>query len=155
MARFGPCKCKMKHTTKQGVRVTHCGLAIYIKKYLNAKEERWKFKHFTMQKYNLFKKSSKRNQNPSRYHNSITNFQFQHKPKISSFKNPHIKIDLVLPRGQKSIKLLYSIMNLNTISLPCSGLYSRLTFSVLTECWYSLGTPGSKHQTSRKLNKLT
>jgi hypothetical protein len=28
-----------------------------------------------------FKKSSKRNQNPSRYYNSITNLKFQHKPK--------------------------------------------------------------------------
>jgi hypothetical protein len=27
------------------------------------------------------KKSSKGNQNPSRYHNSMTNFKFQHKPK--------------------------------------------------------------------------
>jgi len=27
------------------------------------------------------KKSSKRNQNPSRNHNSITNLKFQHKPK--------------------------------------------------------------------------
>jgi hypothetical protein len=26
-----------------------CGLAIYIKKYLKAKEELWKFKYFTMQ----------------------------------------------------------------------------------------------------------
>ncbi len=34
-----------------------------------------------MQKYNLQKKSSKRNQDPSRYHNSITNLKFQHKPK--------------------------------------------------------------------------
>jgi hypothetical protein len=63
--------------------VSHCGLAIYIiKKYLKAKEEElWKFRHFTMQKYNLQKKSSERNQNPSRYHNSITNLRFQHKPK--------------------------------------------------------------------------
>jgi hypothetical protein len=29
------------------------GLAIYIKKYLKAKEELWKLKYFTMQKYNL------------------------------------------------------------------------------------------------------
>jgi hypothetical protein len=29
----------------------------------------------------IFKKSSKRNQNPSRYHNSITNLEFQHNPK--------------------------------------------------------------------------
>jgi hypothetical protein len=48
--------------------VSHYGLAIYIKKYLKAKEELWKLKYFTMQKYNLQKKSSKRNQNPSRYY---------------------------------------------------------------------------------------
>jgi hypothetical protein len=30
-----------------------CGLAIYIKKYLKAKEELWKFKFFTMKKYNV------------------------------------------------------------------------------------------------------
>jgi len=60
----------------------HCGLAIYIKKYLRQKKNYGKFKYFTMQKYNLQKKSSKRNQNPSRYHiNSINNLKFQHKPK--------------------------------------------------------------------------
>jgi hypothetical protein len=54
-------------------------LPIYINKYLKAKEELWKFKYFTMQKYNL-QKYSKRNQNPSRYYyNSIlTNLKFQH-----------------------------------------------------------------------------
>jgi hypothetical protein len=31
------------------------GLAIYILKYLKAKEELWKLKYFTMQKYNLWK----------------------------------------------------------------------------------------------------
>jgi len=45
--------------------------------------------------YLIFKKSSKRNQNPSRYYN----LKFQHKPNISIFKNPQIKINL-LPRGQ-------------------------------------------------------
>jgi hypothetical protein len=35
--------------------VSHCCLAIYIKKYLYAKEELWKLKYFTMQKYNLQK----------------------------------------------------------------------------------------------------
>jgi hypothetical protein len=34
--------------------VSHC-LAIYSKKYLKAKEELWKLKYFTMQKYNLQK----------------------------------------------------------------------------------------------------
>jgi hypothetical protein len=33
--------------------VSHCGLAIYIKKYLKAKEELWKLKYFTMPKHNL------------------------------------------------------------------------------------------------------
>jgi hypothetical protein len=37
--------------------VSHHGLAIYIKKLdLKAKEELWKLKYFTMQKYNLPKK---------------------------------------------------------------------------------------------------
>jgi hypothetical protein len=37
---------------------------------------------FTMPKNIISKKSSKRNQNPSRYYNSIiTNLKFQHKPK--------------------------------------------------------------------------
>jgi hypothetical protein len=35
--------------------VSHCGLAIYIKNYIKANEELWKFKYFTMQKYNLQK----------------------------------------------------------------------------------------------------
>jgi hypothetical protein len=35
--------------------VSHYGLAIYIKKYRKAKEEVWKLKYFTMQKYNLQK----------------------------------------------------------------------------------------------------
>jgi hypothetical protein len=63
--------------------MSHCGLAIYIKKYLKAKAELWKLKHFTMQKYIIFKKPSKRNQNPLRYYNSVTNLEFQK----SSYKN--------------------------------------------------------------------
>jgi hypothetical protein len=31
--------------------VSHCGLAIYIKEYIKAKEELRKLKYFTMQKY--------------------------------------------------------------------------------------------------------
>jgi hypothetical protein len=33
--------------------VSHCGLVIYIKKYLEAKGKLWKLEYFTMQKYNL------------------------------------------------------------------------------------------------------
>jgi len=40
--------------------VSHCGLAIYIKKYLKAKEELWKLKYFTTQKYNLQKNPLKK-----------------------------------------------------------------------------------------------
>jgi hypothetical protein len=35
--------------------VSRCGLAIYILKYLRAKEESWKLKYFIMQKHNLQK----------------------------------------------------------------------------------------------------
>jgi hypothetical protein len=97
--------------------VSHCGLAIYSKKYLKAKEELWKLNYISPCQNIIFKKSSKRNQNPSRYYNSITNLKFQHKRKYHLSNNPHIKRDL-LPRGPKSLKLLYSVMNLNTISLP-------------------------------------
>jgi hypothetical protein len=47
---------KQKRVTRG---VSHSGLAIYIKKYLKAKEELWKLKYFVMHKY----KSSK---NPPR-----------------------------------------------------------------------------------------
>jgi hypothetical protein len=39
--------------------VSYCGLAIYVKMYLKAKEELWKLKYFTMQKYNLQKNPPK------------------------------------------------------------------------------------------------
>jgi hypothetical protein len=47
----------MKHDCKLITRggVSHCGLAIYIKRVLRQKEELWKFKYFTMQIYNLQK----------------------------------------------------------------------------------------------------
>jgi hypothetical protein len=45
--------------------VTNCGLAIDIKKYLKAKEELWKLKYLPCKNIS-FKKSFKRNQNPSR-----------------------------------------------------------------------------------------
>jgi len=60
----------------------HCGLAVYIKKYLKAKEELWKLIYSTIHaKIIISKKSSKRKQNLLRYYNSITNLKFQHQPK--------------------------------------------------------------------------
>jgi hypothetical protein len=93
-------------------------VSIYSKKYLKAKI--MKIQIFHNVKIQSSKTSSKinKNQNLSRYHNSIiTNLKFQHKPKYhlskifnktyhphTIFKNPHIKIDLLLlPRGQNPL----------------------------------------------------
>jgi hypothetical protein len=58
-------------------------LAIYIKKYFKANKRIMEFQIFHHAKILASKKSSERNQNPSRYYyNSIiTNLKFQHKPK--------------------------------------------------------------------------
>jgi hypothetical protein len=64
----------------------------------------------------MFKKSSKRNQNPSRYYyNSVTNSQVSTQAKISSFKNPHLKVLdllllLLLPRSQNPLSY-YKLCN--------------------------------------------
>jgi hypothetical protein len=73
--------------------VTRWPCHLHKKKYLKAKEELWKLKSFTMQKKILiFKKSSERNQNPSRYYNSIiANLKFTKQAKISSFKKSSYK----------------------------------------------------------------
>jgi hypothetical protein len=47
----------------------------------------------------IFKKKSSKKETKilQRYYNSRPNLRFQHKPKkISSLKNPHIKIDLII-----------------------------------------------------------
>jgi hypothetical protein len=69
------------HTKIKTRGVSQCGLAIDIKKYQKAKEELCKLKNM------IFKKSSKKDQNPSRYYNSITNLKFQHKPKYHLSKS--------------------------------------------------------------------
>jgi len=67
----------LKHYITRGV--SHYGLAIYIKNYLKAKRRIMDTPIFHHAKNIIFKTSSKRNQNPSRYYNSITNLKFQHK----------------------------------------------------------------------------
>jgi hypothetical protein len=62
-------------------------LPFTLKKYLNSKEELWKLKYFTMQKYTQSSKNPlKETKNPSRYYNSVTNLKFQHKPKYHPSK---------------------------------------------------------------------
>ncbi len=63
------------------------------KKYGNSNISPWK--------KIILKNSSKRNQNPLRYYNSIIS-SFNTSQNIIYFKSPHIKIDL-LPRGQNPI----------------------------------------------------
>jgi hypothetical protein len=90
---------------KQGVGHI-VALPFTFKKYLKTKEELWKLKYFTMQKMYSSKKSSKRNQNPSRYYNFVTNCKFQNKPKYYLSKILYfIKIELLLllPRGQNPL----------------------------------------------------
>jgi len=85
-----------KNQNKQGV-CHNVHLPFTFKKYLKSKRRIMKTQIFHHAKIKSLKKSSKRNQNPSRfYYNSITNLKFQHKPKYHLFKNPHIKIDLLL-----------------------------------------------------------
>jgi hypothetical protein len=66
---------KLKCKKTRGV--SHCAFAIYIKKYLKANGN----SNISPCKNIIFKKNSKRNQNPSRYYNTITNLKFQQKPK--------------------------------------------------------------------------
>jgi hypothetical protein len=63
--------------------VWHYGLAIYIKKYLKAKEELWKLKYFTMQKYNLKKKNPLKETKILQdiMFTLLIDLEFQHKPK--------------------------------------------------------------------------
>jgi hypothetical protein len=57
-------------------------LPFALKSILRQKEKNYENSNISpCKKYDLKKKSSKRNQNPSRYHNSIPNLKFQHKPK--------------------------------------------------------------------------
>ncbi len=70
-----------KEKKKKTRGVVHYGLAIDIKKYLKVKEELWKFKYFTMQKYNLQKLLLKKK--PKIFQDSITLWL------ISSFNTSH------------------------------------------------------------------
>jgi hypothetical protein len=64
---------------KQGVRHT-VALPFTLQSILRQKKN-YANSNISPSKNIIFKKSSKRNQNPSRYYKSITNLKFQHKPK--------------------------------------------------------------------------
>jgi hypothetical protein len=71
----------MKTLLSETRGVSHCGLTIYIKKSILRQKKNYGNSNISPSKYIIFKKSSKRNQNPSRYYNSLTNPKFQYKPK--------------------------------------------------------------------------
>jgi hypothetical protein len=76
--------------------VSHCGFATYIKKVSLGKRRIMETQIFHHAKiYQIFKISSKRNQNLSRYYNFVANLKFQHKQKYHLLKNPHTKINLL------------------------------------------------------------
>ncbi len=77
----GPMHDTLPPLLTRGVSITLWPCPLTLKKYLKAKQELWKLKYFTVQKYNLQKNPLKENQNPSRYHNYVSNLKFQHNPK--------------------------------------------------------------------------
>ncbi len=70
---------KKKQTKIRGV--SHCGLGQVTLKHILRQKKNYGNSNISPCKNTIFKKSSKRNQNLSRYYNSITNLKFQHKPK--------------------------------------------------------------------------
>ncbi len=76
-------------------------------------KENYRSSNISRCKNKIFKKSSMRNQNPSRYYNSIIiNLKFQHKPKY------HLSKILIQNQTYYYLSYYNSIMNLNTTSLP-------------------------------------
>ncbi len=66
----------------KGLCYTSALLPFTLQSILRQKKNLWKLKYFHHAKIkSSSEKPSKRNQNPSRYYNSITDLKFQHKPK--------------------------------------------------------------------------
>jgi len=80
----------------------------------------------------IFKQSSKRIQNPTKYYDSVTNLKFQQRLNIvfqkSSYKNRPIT------EGPESIKLLYSIMNLKHNILALVGKANKALLTIHPSC---------------------
>jgi hypothetical protein len=68
------------HSRNKG-RVTFVALPFTLLTSILREKKKYGNSNISRCKNIIFKKSSKRNQNPSRYYNTITNLKFQHKPK--------------------------------------------------------------------------
>jgi hypothetical protein len=74
--------CKMGQASIRSHGVTLWGLAISTLKSILKQKKNYGNSNISPCKNIIFKQIPlKRNQNPSRYYNSITNLKFQHKPK--------------------------------------------------------------------------
>jgi hypothetical protein len=67
-------------TLKKTQGVCHIVALPFTLKSILRKTKNYGNSNISPSKNIIFKKSSKRNQNPSRYYNSISNLKFQHKP---------------------------------------------------------------------------
>jgi hypothetical protein len=76
---FGKSQHEKEKKRKQGVSHT-MALPFTLKSILRRKEN-YENSNISLCKNIIFKKSFKRNENPSRFYNSITYLKFQHKPK--------------------------------------------------------------------------
>jgi hypothetical protein len=66
--------------------VCHIMPSLYTLKSILRQKKNYGNSNISPCKNIIFKKTSKRNKNPSRYYNSLTSFKFQHKPKYQLSK---------------------------------------------------------------------
>jgi hypothetical protein len=100
--------CQIDAKVRQiGVRQIGCphivALPFRLKRILRQKKIHENSNISPCKKNNLQKKSSERNQDPSRYYNSITNLKFQHNPKYHLSKILILEIGSLLPQGENPL----------------------------------------------------
>jgi hypothetical protein len=118
---WGLCCVPIIHHKKRGV--SHAVALPFTLKSILGKRKNYENSNIPPCNNIIFKISSKRNQNPSSYYNSITNLKFQHKPKYHVSKNPLIRIDLLLHRGQNPLSYyLSTLANLTLIYIIFKNL---------------------------------
>jgi hypothetical protein len=104
----GLCCVPTIHHKKRGV--SHTVALPFTLKSILGKRKNYENSNISPCNNIMFKIYSKRIKKPSRYYNFISNLKFQHKPKYHVSKNLHIKIDLLLPRGQNPISYYLSTL---------------------------------------------
>jgi hypothetical protein len=110
---WGLCCVLTIHHKKRGV--SHMVALLVTLKSILGQRKNYETSNISPWNNIIFKISSKRNQNPSSYYNSITNLKFQHKPKYHVSKNPLIRIDLLLHRGQNPLSYYLSTLANSTL----------------------------------------